>query len=121
MHITFILIDSSYDEISKAWRASFSTRSSATNKFCDEILRLNYKINPTLGLNPIMKSINSALISPKHKKVLWKFVNRGLFVGAVGYNYLTNIKKVPPTDTARSISNFCIYSHLITLTHHDPS
>ena len=68
-----------------------------------------------------MKSINSALIPPKQKEVLWKFVNRGLFVGTVGHNYLTNIKKVPPTDTAKSMPNFCIYSHLINLTHQDPS
>ena len=67
-----------------------------------------------------MKSIYSALIPPKHKEALWKFINRGLFVGTVGCNYLTNIKKVPPTDTARSIPNFCIYSHLINLTHHEP-
>ena len=100
----------------------FPPLSPTTKKFCcDKIEAFDYKRHPTLGLNPIMKSINTPFIALKQKETLRKFINGGHFVGLVGHNYLTRIKNVPPTDKTRSIPNFCIYTKLVNRTHQDPS
>jgi len=67
-----------------------------------------------------MKSINRALIPPQHKVFLWKFINKALYIGEVGYSYQIHVKHVNPANSLILVPNFCIYSHYILIPYSQP-
>lgn len=83
-----------------------------TQVFLTHITNLGLAPTPDKGLTDIMKSIRNSLIPPKHKELLWKFINQGLYVGKVANEYQVNIKAVNPTNTPIITPPFCIYTHL---------
>ena len=70
-----------------------------TQEFVQKVEQLNHTIDPNQGLEPIMRSINSALIPPQHKDFLWKFINRGIYQGIIAHNYQINKKHISPLLT----------------------
>ena len=79
-----------FKQLSKKWRLSFSIMHPDTQEFVQKVEQLNHTIDPKQGLEPIMRSINSALIPPQHKDLLWKFINRGIYQGIIAHNYQIN-------------------------------
>ena len=101
-----------YSELAKKWRTSTSKIHPRTQVFLTHITNLGLAPTPDKGLTDIMKSIRNSLIPPKHKELLWKFINQGLYVGKVANEYQVNIKSVNPTNTPIITPPFCIYTHL---------
>ena len=94
-----LLADIEFKELSKKWRQSFSTIHPDTQEFIQKVQQLNHIIDPKHGLETIMKSINTALIPPKHKELLWKFINRGIYQGIIAYDYQIHKKRISPLQT----------------------
>jgi len=113
--------DMDFKQLSKKWRLSFSIMHPDTQEFVQKVEQLNHTIDPKQGLEPIMRSINSALIPPQHKDLLWKFINRGIYQGIIANNYQINKKHISPLSTHTIIPSFCIYSHLINQTTVTPT
>ena len=105
--------DIEFKELAKKWRQSFSTIHPDTQEFIHTVQQLNHTIDSKHGLEPIMKSINTALIPSKHKELLWKFINKGIYQGIIAYDYQIRKNCISPSQTHIIIPPFCIYSKLI--------
>ena len=108
-----IFPDQDYKTMAKNWRHAFSSIHPKTLEFIHKVEQLGFINTPAIGLGNVMKSINRALIPPQHKVFLWKFINKALYIGEVGYSYQIHVKHVNPANSFILVPNFCIYSHYI--------
>ena len=108
-----IFPDQDYKTMAKNWRHAFSSIHPKTLEFIHKVEQLGFINTPEIGLGNVMKSINRALIPPQHKVFLWKFINKALYIGEVGYSYQIHVKHVNPANSFILVPNFCIYSHYI--------
>ena len=88
----------------KAWRLSLSTRHIHICEFTQKVFN-----DREYDLTNVMKTLAKIPIPEKHRDIIYKIINKGLYIGEVANKYQIHCKGVK-LDSPILTPEFCVYS-----------
>ena len=97
-------LKNTYSTFAKKWRTSKAERHPDVSTFSQTTFN-----DPNHDLTLLMKNINSLIIFPKMRQMLWFISTNSLYCGKVAHDYQKNIKNVKDGDP-RLTPDHCTYT-----------